>query len=109
MDALESWAFWICLKSTVEVNDPGTNVTGFSLGVNTWHNLLAEYSPGAGQMSISVDSGTPEVYGCNSIADVALITFSGGGDRWFIDDVPEPATLVVLLAGGLLAVFRRRS
>ena len=103
-------AFWINLNpgGNIEVNDPGNSATGFSLGTDTWHELVIDYSPGATQMSISLDGLAPEIHAANSIADVGRVVLGPGGARFFVDDVPEPGTLSLLTLGGLMMLKRRR-
>ena len=83
-----------------------------SVTIGTWHKIEMNYVVGAGTYDAALDgawtTGIGILSGVPTSATGIVLHDAGTAHNGLIDATPEPATLGVLLLGGLMSIVRRR-
>lgn len=85
-----------------------TLTAGHNIG--EWNVLVMQYEAGASEASVSINGSSFETFDMigAGVIDRVLFTSLGKPSDYFIDSVPEPASLALLGVGGLMILKRRR-
>ncbi len=114
-----NWQLWLFVKGTGDWalrQVSTTKASGSGLSVSGgYHNVKIEYDPTTSQASVWFD--TTQLAGGLDVSGMAAISCLGFGsanianmqaDNFVVATVPEPVTLVLLMAGSTVALLRRR-
>lgn len=92
--------------------DHFATIAGLSYALNQWQKWQVDWTPGTGELAISIDGAAPVASDiAQSRSPVARVAFSKGiSGPFYVDEVPEPAGMVMLAAGmlGLVAYAWRK-
>jgi hypothetical protein len=103
-------------KRIREISSGSETVTGAEFDLGDWLEITVEYEIGTTSATYSIKNVTKNlvfadyVASVNSRSNIAEVQFkSGAPSTFYIDDIPEPSTVGLMVIGCLALLRRRRS